>query len=429
MPALTLTLALSLSHAGPDPALQANVKAIFDDACVACHDAGIDPTGPDGVDLESDLSKLVGKKSNVTGEPMIVPGDPDKSYLFKKMTGKGGIKGETMPLGDDIMPADKLDAVRQWIAAMPADTTPLDGDGKVPEPGTPTPSVKEKGRKPFHGTNQIALPSTTTLGKRTLQYRIDHRFGRIGTERGALGMDAGVVQMMGLQYGIFDGWDVQVGRTNSRKTWEIGTKYIPVRQEDGMPLSFGGYFDFAGMRDFDIKNRFVGDFQLMISRMWFDRWTTMITTGYHLFTNHNSRVFIDYGDGAGPVPVEDKRGTMTLGFASTVLLDKRKRWGIDMEWILPVPATGGTPDPFYFRGGDADPTGTKLGAWSIGGSLKTAKHFFQVFFTNNREIASNLYAPGGQSKNPFKTPGVDEKNPFLEFNFYLGFNLARQFSL
>jgi len=121
MPALTLTLALSLSHAGPDPALQANVKAIFDDACVACHDAGIDPTGPDGVDLESDLSKLVGKKSNVTGEPMIVPGDPDKSYLFKKMTGKGGIKGETMPLGDDIMPADKLDAVRQWIAAMPAD--------------------------------------------------------------------------------------------------------------------------------------------------------------------------------------------------------------------------------------------------------------------------------------------------------------------
>jgi mono/diheme cytochrome c family protein len=428
--AAPLVLAIQMSNIGPDPGLQARVKELFDESCVMCHDAGIDPTGPDGVDLESDLMGLLQKKSNVTGEPMVVPGDPDKSYLLKKMTGQGEIKGETMPLGEDILPADQLDIVREWIASLPADaaTTPLeDGDG--PPDGRDGTTRKKKGRPAFYGTNQIALPSTTTLGKRTLQYRIDHRFGRIGTERGALGMDAGVVQMMGLQYGILDGWDVQVRRTNSRKTWEIGTKYVPLRQEDGRPVSFGGYFDFAGMRDFDIKNRFVGDFQLMLSRMWFDRWATMVTVGYHLFTNHNSRVFIDYGDGAGAVPVRDRRGTMTMGFASTVLLDKRKRWGIDMEWVLPVPASGGTPDPFYFRGGDADPGGTRLGAWSLGGSLKTAKHFFQVFFTNNREIASNLYAPGGQTKNPFKTPGVDEKNPFLEFNFYLGFNLARSFSL
>lgn len=440
---LLLALSLSNSGAAPDPAanaeLEAEVEALFEEHCTACHDSSIQPADDEGVDLESDLRRLVNQKSNVTGEPMLVPGDPDTSYLLQKMTGKGGIEGDTMPLGDDILPEDQLNVVREWIATMPADygTAPAadgggeDGggeDGGGGDEGGEEPP-KKKAREAFWGTTQIALPTTTTLGKRTLQYRIDHRFGRIGTERGAFGLDAGVSMAMGLQYGIFDGWDVQIRRANSRKTWEFGTKYVPVRQEAGMPVSFGGYFDFSLLRDFDVKNRYVGDFQLMVSRLWFvDRWATMLTFGYHMRTNHNSRVTVDFEDGAGPVPVKDIRDTLTLGIASTVYLGKRRRWGIDMEWLLPIPA-GGTPDKFYYRGGDADPQGSKIGAWSIGGSLKTAKHFFQVFFTNNREIVSNLSAPGGQSGNPFKTPGQDSKNPFHDFNFFLGFNLGRRFSL
>lgn len=433
--AAVLTLVLSLSQAGPDPGpspeLEAKMKALMDDACVSCHDASVDPTAEDGVDLESDLRLLVNKKSNVTGDPMLVPGHPEQSYLYRKMTGEN-IKGDTMPLGDDIMPAEQLAIVRDWIAALPADagSTVATGDGEVgPGDGLPDPTPKRPGRQPFHGTTQIVLPTTTTLGKRTLQYRIDHRFGRIGTERGAFGLDAGVSMAMGLAYGILDGWDVQLRRANSRKTWELGTKYVPVRQEDGKPLSFGLWADFTALRDFDVKNRYTGDFQAMLSRLWFDRWSTMITLGYHLRTNHDPRVTLDFEDGAGPVPIADHRDTLTLGLASTVWLGKRKRWGIDGEWVLPIPASGRTPDPFYFRGGDADPSGSKIGAWGFGGSLKTGKHFFQVFFSNNREIATNLYAPGGQSGNPFKTPGVDSKNPFHEFNFFLGFNLGRTFSL
>ena len=443
MPVLAPLLFALSTYAGPDPGahaeLEGKVKALFEEHCTSCHDSSIQPADDEGVDLESDLRKLVGQKSNATGEPMLVPGDADASYLLQKMTGKGGIEGDTMPLGDDILPEDQLKVVSDWIATMPADygATPAAGDGggegDGPGDGGGTDGggepPKKKGRAAFHGTTQIALPSTTTLGKRTLQYRIDHRFGRIGTERGAFGLDAGVSMAMGLAYGIFDGWDVQVRRANSRKTWEIGTKYVPIRQEDGKLLSFGGYFDFSFLRDFDVKNRYVGDFQLMVSRLWFvDRWATMLTFGYHMRTNHNPRVTVDFEDGAGPVPVKDIRDTLTLGLASTVYLGKRRRWGLDMEWILPIPA-GGTPDVFYFRGGDADPQGSKIGAWSIGGSLKTAKHFFQVFFTNNREIVSNLYAPGGQSGNPFKTPGQDSKNPFHDFNFFLGFNLGRRFSL
>jgi hypothetical protein len=328
--------------------------------------------------------------------------------------------GLLMPLGGDPLPKEQLETVQSWIASLPGDgAQPVDGPIDAPQPKT----------KPFHGTSQIVLPTTTTLGKLTMQYRIDHRFGRIGTERGFFGTDAGVVMAMGLAMGILDGWDIGLGRTNSRKGWELYTKYIPIRQEEGMPVSFGGYVSVDWFRDFDVANPFSGNFMAMLSRLWFQRWATMLTVSYHLPTNHNSRVFVDFEDGDGPVAVEDTRGTFDLGFATTVWLGKRKKWGLDFEWFLPVPAGGSAPDPFYFRGGDADPTGTKLGSWAFGGSYYTGKHFFQLFVSNNREIRLNLAAAGGQVKNPFDDPSTDHKNPLYEANFFLGFNLGRRFTL
>ena len=122
----------------------------------------------------------------------------------------------------------------------------------------------EKKNKPFHGDKHIVLPTTTTLGKRTFQYRIDHRFGRIGTERGAFGLDAGVVMNMGIAYGIIDGLDVGLSRTNSRKAWEFSAKYVPLRQEADQLLSLGVYASFDALRDFDVENRWSGNFMLLL---------------------------------------------------------------------------------------------------------------------------------------------------------------------
>ncbi len=405
----TAAIALgTLLYSAPDPALEGQVAEILDEWCTACHSGGQDPA------LNVEPSSLLALTSIETGKPLVVPQDPAGSYLMAKMTDPDGIAGEVMPPGETV-PPEQLAVITEWIDSLPVETGP---------PPTPPPKPPPK---PFHGTSQITLPTTTTLGKRTLQYRIDHRFGRIGTERGAFGLDAGVSMAMGLQYGIIDGLDVQLRRSNSRKTWELGTKYVPLRQEEGRPLSFGGYAALSLLRDFDVSNPWVGDFQLMVSRLWFERWSTMLTMGYHLNTNHNSRVVVDFGDGVA-VPVRDKRDTMTMGLASTVWLGKRRRWGIDMEYVLPIP-DGSTPNVFFYRGGDADPNGFSAGSWSLGGSLRTAKHFFQVFFSNNREISTNLAATGGQSGNPFDTQGVDSNNPFHKFNFFLGFNLGRQFGI
>lgn len=408
----------TLAYSGPAPAeLESRVQEIFDESCTMCHDDS------DDLDLSGSPGKIVGVQSSQVDKMLVKPGDPANSYLLDKMYGAEGIEGELMPMGMDALPPEELEAVSSWIASLPSE----DGAGAEAEGAAEVPERKPPERKQpqaFHGTHQVVLPTTTTLGKRTLQFRVDHRFGLVGTERGFAGLDAGAIMSIGLAYGILDGWDIRLRRTNSRKAWELATKYVPVRQEDGMPLSFGLYGSVDFLRDFDVANRWSGNFMGMLSRLWFERWATMLTLSYHIPTNHNSQVLIDFGDGEGPVPVKDTRGTFNIGVASTVYLGKKKRWGIDMEWFLPIP-DGSDPNVFYYRGGDADPGGTKIGAWSLGASYFTGKHFFQVFFTNNREIHPNLAAPGGQTKNPFETVG-DGKIPF---NFFLGFNLGRRWSL
>jgi cytochrome c5 len=412
----------SASSGGSRAELEAKVRKLFDDKCSACHEAG----GSEVV-LVGDLSHLTRDKSPDAKKVFVVPGDPDASYLVNKLTGKN-IKGDIMPMGDDPLSPAEIEVVRQWIVALAepggaggGGAVEFSGDDEV-GPGAGDDAgggdKPERGKPPFHGTFQINLPTTTTLGRRTFEFRIDHRFGQVGAERGAFGLDAGANISFGFAYGILDGWDVLLRRTNSRKGYELGTKYIPIRQEDGYKLSFGGYASVEYLRDFpsNTANPWAGNFQLLISRLWFDRWSTQLSLGYHLRTNHAANVQVDLPDDdvAGPVAVRDKRGTLGLGIASTVWLGARKRWGIDLEYHLPIPS-----DVFFYRGGNADPNGSNIGSWSIGGSVNTGKHFFQIFLTNTREIHTNLYAPGGQSKNPFSDRG----------NFFLGFNLSRKWSL
>jgi mono/diheme cytochrome c family protein len=416
--------------------LEPKVQKIFADQCISCHGTG------DDLVLSGSPAGLVRVQSKPTKKPLIVAGDPDASYLIAKVTGAKGIEGDPMPLGDT-MPRQDVEVLRQYIVALgerdkagaggttgdPSSGPNLPvGDTGVVAGDSPTDSSADKespdgepakpSRPPFHGVFQINLPSTSTLGKRTFEFRIDHRFGRVGAERGAFGLDAGANISYGFAYGILDGWDVLLRRSNSRKGYELGTKYIPIRQEAGKPVSFGGYASVEYLRDFpsNTANPWAGNFQLMLSRLWFERWSTMLLVGYSLRTNHKAAPTVDFdGDGgAAPVRVRDKRGTLGVGLASTVWLGEKKRWGIDMEYWLPIPS-----NKFYFNGGNADPNGSNIGSWSIGGSVRTAKHFFQVFLTNTREIHTNLYAPGGQSKNPFEQRG----------NFFFGFNLSRQWSL
>jgi len=430
-------LSMALVAAPDSGALKAEVVKVFEASCTSCHDAA-----DDLINLAVNPETLVGKPAkNLKGKILIVAGNPAESYLLTKMTGDGPIDGEVMPAGEGRLPGDKIAAVSNWITSLaaPAATASASAGAAVPSvaPAQPSgPRPPTRGRierpKPFHGTHQIVLPTTTTLGQGILQFRIDHRFGRIGTERGFLGLDAGVIMSIGLAVGLVDGWDFRIRRTNSLKGWEIGTRYIPLRQEKGRKVSFGFEASLDGLRDEGAANPVSGNIVMMLSRLWFQRWSTMLTLSYSSPTNHAANPEIDYdGDGEGPVPVEDRRGTLDVGIASTVWLGKARRWGLEIEYLQPIPAPADPTDIFYYRGGDADSSvPVPIGSWSIGGSYYTGKHFFQVFITNNRQIHLNQAAPGGQVVNPFQTEGLEDPPSALnQLNFFLGFNLARHFTL
>jgi mono/diheme cytochrome c family protein len=428
--------------------LEARVREVFDRECTMCH--GLD----DELNLEAVTIGAVAEMRTAAGGAMIEPGSPDSSYLYLKMLGTEGIEGDIMPPGGDALPQEQLDVVAEWIraagtqgagASTPAVDPPEEPTAEpepepepkpkpesAPEPAaepepepqlrTQSPTPNRRAPKPFFGSHQINLQTTTTLGKKTIAYRLHHRFGRVGSfrDRSYLGLASGVVMSMGVEYGIIDGLDVLVRWSSSYLDWELGAKYVPLRQEDGAPLSLGAFASFEGITDFpeNAANRATGNFQIMISRLWWERWSTQLTVGYSMFTNHDTNVTFEFEQRDGVWRALDKRGTLNLGAASTVWLGKRKRNGIDLEYILPIP-DGQIPNAFYYHGGDADPEGSKIGSWSLGWSGRRGGHLFQVFVSNTRNIHTNLVAPGGDTKNPFKPFG----------DFFFGFNLGRRWKL
>ena len=102
---LLLPLAIAPSEGGDQLAA---VQALFDESCTICHDSSAE------LNLE-DAGALVSLKSDATGKPLVVPGDANASYLYLKMIGAEGIEGESMPMGDDILPDDELAKVSGWI--------------------------------------------------------------------------------------------------------------------------------------------------------------------------------------------------------------------------------------------------------------------------------------------------------------------------
>ena len=53
--------------------------------------------------------------STRTGIPLVVPFEPDESYLVWKIEGREGIEGDRMPLNASLSESDAA-MVREWIA-------------------------------------------------------------------------------------------------------------------------------------------------------------------------------------------------------------------------------------------------------------------------------------------------------------------------
>jgi hypothetical protein len=107
-------------------ASMADVQAFFDDRCVICHDKSKQglPTFPQLSLVAGDArAALVGKAATEKcGGILVVPGDPDHSYLMKKLTQATPCEGMQMPRPFEIVKpppttAADLATLRSWIGA------------------------------------------------------------------------------------------------------------------------------------------------------------------------------------------------------------------------------------------------------------------------------------------------------------------------
>ena len=76
------------------------------------------------MNLEGDPAALVGLLAS-NGRPLVVAGDPQRSYLLHKIQGGPDIDGDPMPLDEPPLSEEDQRAIRMWIASLPPAPTSM----------------------------------------------------------------------------------------------------------------------------------------------------------------------------------------------------------------------------------------------------------------------------------------------------------------
>jgi mono/diheme cytochrome c family protein len=105
------TVTVTLASAASFSSIQAQ---IFTPICSVCHPPN------QGMDLRqaNAYANIVGVPS--TEQPTVMrvkPGDPDNSYLYRKITGAPGISGARMPFGGPFLSDAQIKLIHDWILA------------------------------------------------------------------------------------------------------------------------------------------------------------------------------------------------------------------------------------------------------------------------------------------------------------------------
>ena len=101
------------------PTLDEIQAALFTPDCATsgCHDATTQAASLSLADADTSYAEMVGEFSNQTGQEnvmLVAPGDPDASYLIRKMENAAGITGGRMPPAQ-ATPQSDIDQIRLWI--------------------------------------------------------------------------------------------------------------------------------------------------------------------------------------------------------------------------------------------------------------------------------------------------------------------------
>ena len=107
----------AVDETGPlRPTLGSIQGRVFNRTCGGsnCH---LDVIKESGLSLkpgESHRSLVNAPSAQIVGVRLVAPGDPEASYLVRKLEGRG-LVGDRMPLGKSPLTREEIDVIREWI--------------------------------------------------------------------------------------------------------------------------------------------------------------------------------------------------------------------------------------------------------------------------------------------------------------------------
>lgn len=386
----------------------ATVQAIFNSHCISCH-GGDEPVL--GMSLEAGHSyrNLV---NHISSEDetlrRVAPNNVDGSYLYRKIARKP----EELPYKEDAMPLDAeplsqsdIESIATWINSFPRELWGQTGSSSERSTFAVAPEKDD-----FLATQLINLPTSRTLGSRTAEFRILHRFGVMNggghaTLQTFFGLDNGAMTSINLSIALRDNLDLLIRRTGYHKDVEMAFKYVPWRQKEGWPVTVGCYaaFDWISRQDVAASNRLSPTLQLLLASRVRPNWSLLLAPSWALRSNHEK--IIRRTDGR---TYSDTRSTTAIGFGSEYRV--RKNTALVAEYVARIQGYRGNT----FAGD------RRYNTWSIGVAHRIRLHVFEVLISNNQHLHTTQYLPGSATVSSGK---LFDNGP----NVHFGFNIIRQF--
>jgi hypothetical protein len=259
---------------------------------------------------------------------------------------------------------------------------------------------KEYTTATFKTTRLINFHTVEVLSRRSLDFRISHRFGDFNTGAyNAWGIDGGANIRLALEYCHGSRLMFGVGRTSGRKIADGFLKYRLLKQTTkggGMPVSVtlftGVYHTFLQNVIIDGKNKYqtVPDrlsycHQIMVGRKFSSRFSFQLTAAMVHFN------LVD--------KITDKNDCFVVGGVTRFKFAKRQAITVEYGYRLNKYSNEKLYDSF-----------------GIGYDLETGGHVFQIHLTNSFGLTEDQYFMYANSS-------------WDNWGIRLGFNISRVFSL
>ncbi len=361
------------------------VTQIFSQNCSisGCH-KGAYPAMNLDLDKNKFLNSLLNVQSQEIRELKLVDiENPEKSYLLMKIKGEETIVGRQMPINAPPLNEEDIQTIEDWIRDLEVDIVEEAEAKKTPK--------KKRFRKPaFWGTRIINLPTTRSIGKKRVLFRISHRYFPAVKEGYDFfyGLDGPAAIYLSLGYGITDNLSITLGRTNLLKEAEFSIKWVMVEQGKKFSVPFSAGINFGGSlitRSLPGKETFRSENSKLNLQFVFS----------HQLTPAVSFLVVPaYSSNTHPLE-SSSEGTFAFGLGSRLMF--LNDLSLIIEWI---PVLSGYTEDFS--------------GWGIGMEKKIGGHIFQVFILNSVGLTSAQFIPGGEYR-------------LGDREFRVGFNIFRWF--